>query len=351
MPSQKSLVLPVKQGDWEVQVTDVPTPGSQEVLVKIIATALNPLDWKIQTYGIFVQSYPFISGSDAAGIVEEVGSAVKSLAKGDKIAFQGNFDNAHATFQQYCLASADVAIKIPENISFDQAASIPLTFATVATGLWGHHPEAKSAKWPAPWEQDGTTRFAGKPALILGGSSSVGQYAIQLAKLSGHSPIITTASMRNEALLKSLGATHVIDRSLPPADVLQEVRDIADGKPVEYVYDTISEKDTQVLAYEALAPGGTLLLVQTVSIPEDKKVKTDGKRVIQVFGSMYSPSNRKLAAELCSHLEGWLRTGVVVPNRVEVLPKGLAGIPEGLERLKQGKVSGTKLIVRPHETL
>ncbi len=69
-------------------------------------------------------------------------------------------------------------LQVPKNISIDQAASIPLGLATVATGLWGHHPQAKSAHFPAPWEEDGTTKFAGKPVLIIGGSSSVGQYGM-----------------------------------------------------------------------------------------------------------------------------------------------------------------------------
>ncbi len=85
MPTQKSLVLPAAQANWEVKVSDVPTPGPQDVLVKIAATALNPLDWKIQAFGLYVQNYPYIAGCEAAGTVEEVGGDVKNLAKGDKM--------------------------------------------------------------------------------------------------------------------------------------------------------------------------------------------------------------------------------------------------------------------------
>ena len=83
--SQKALLLPVKQGNWEVGESPIPKPGPDEVLVKIVSAALNPVDWKIQVHGYFATEFPFVSGTDAAGIVEEVGSAVTTRAKGDKM--------------------------------------------------------------------------------------------------------------------------------------------------------------------------------------------------------------------------------------------------------------------------
>ena len=85
MSTQKALLLPVKQGNWELGESPIPTPGPSEVLVKIMATALNPVDWKIQKLGYFASDFPFISGTDAAGIVEEIGAEVTTLAKGDKM--------------------------------------------------------------------------------------------------------------------------------------------------------------------------------------------------------------------------------------------------------------------------
>ena len=67
-------------------------------------------------------------------------------------------------------------MQVPENITLDQAASVPLGLATVTTGLWGHHPNAKSISLAAPWEEGGQTKYVGKAAVILGGASSVGQY-------------------------------------------------------------------------------------------------------------------------------------------------------------------------------
>ncbi len=85
MATQNALFHPDKQGEWKVAEIAVPKPGPNELLVKVAATALNPVDWKIKEFGLFVQNYPFISGTDASGIIEEVGSEVTTWAKGDKM--------------------------------------------------------------------------------------------------------------------------------------------------------------------------------------------------------------------------------------------------------------------------
>ena len=117
--------------------------------------------------------------------------------------FQGWFgDNKYAGFQQYALIDAELAAKvrirsdtapsrffrldvrsprihtlqIPDNISFDQAASVPVALVAVILPNFNHNPSAKTANFTAPWEEGGQARYAGKPAFIVGGSSSVGQY-------------------------------------------------------------------------------------------------------------------------------------------------------------------------------
>ncbi|RPD59722.1 GroES-like protein [Lentinus tigrinus ALCF2SS1-6] len=347
--TQKALGLPAEGQPFTLlDAWPIPTPGPDEILVKIMSAALNPGDWKVQTYGVSVigGTYPYISGLDGAGVIEEVGPQVKNFTKGDKVTFQGGVDGrVHSTFQQYC---------IPDNLTFDQAASVPLSLATVATGSWPHEPGAQSLNFPAPWEEQGLTKFKGKPALIMGGSSSVGQYAIQLAKLQGFSPIIATSSLKHADYLKSLGATHVLDRSLFPEAIAAELQKITGGKPIAYAYDAIAEAATQHLAYDALAADGALVVVDPFSqaiLAEKVKRDAGARKVVYPRAALQWPDNKKLGVELYARLEEWLRTGVVVPNRVEVLPGGLHGISEGLERMKANKVSGVKLVVRPQETV
>ena len=169
--------------------------------------------------------------------------------------------------------------------------------------------------------------------------------AIQLAKLSGFSPIITTASLKNAEVLKSYGATHVLDRSLPQDALVAEVLKIAGG-PVSLVYDAISLPDTQAAGYALLVPNGKLLVV----LPPGIKDTTEGRTVIAVHGVVQMPHNIEFSKVLRAQLPAWLESGEIKPLRVEVISGGLGGITAGLDKLKNNEVSGAKLVVRTQET-
>ncbi|KAI0765652.1 GroES-like protein [Trametes elegans] len=352
--TQKSLVLNEESTPYVLAETPVPKPGSQDVLVKILASALNPIDAHLvdpPRSRVFIKQFPHVSGADGAGVVVAVGEDVKNRKEGDRVLFQGDYSHiSGGAFQQYAVVPSDLTAIIPENITFEQAATIPLTLITTALLLYNQSPDPQnlSLRLKPVWEPEGATAYAGTPALILGGSSSLGQFAIQLAKLAGHSPIITTASPHNAPLLKPLGATHVLDRSLPQATLLSEVRAAAGVRPLEYALAAVATPDNLRLARDALAPGGALAIVQPG--PGADAGEGEGRRVGYVFGDGHLPWTRETAAALFRRVTPWLEQGVLKPNPVEVLPDGLAGINDGLARLKAGKVSGTKLVARPQET-
>ena len=129
---------------------------------------------------------------------------------------------------------------------------------------------------------------------------------IQLAKLSGFSPIITTASLHNSNLLQSLGATHVVDRK---ADVPAKVAEILKGTPVQFVYDAVSEKDTQEQAWDVLSPGGTLLLILPSQVDKDKY--KDKSVYDKVIGNVHTPAVRPLGISLYSKLTSLLESGKI----------------------------------------
>ncbi|KAI0057355.1 GroES-like protein [Artomyces pyxidatus] len=348
---QKALLIPEKLADFIVGERAVPTPGPGFVLVKIIAAALNPVDNYIQKFGVFAPDYPAVVGSDGAGIVEAVGEGVTNLQVGDKVVYQCHWVADRSTFQQYGLADAARIAKIPDNLSFEEAATIPLGLGTAAMGMYAKKSARGGAELYPPWEEDGIGKYSGQAILVTGGSSSVGQFAIQLAKLSGFGPIITTASPRNEAYCKAAGATHVIDyNTVPYAELPAAVRAITGG-PVPFVYDAISSSESQKASWEILAPGGSVVITLTPEVGKPGAEAEDGKRTVWVFGLVHQEENQEVGGRMYAKLTEFMATGALKPNKVELVPNGLAGIPAALDRLFAGKVSGVKLVAHPQENV
>ncbi|KAG8772038.1 hypothetical protein FRC12_003273 [Ceratobasidium sp. 428] len=326
MSQQKASLLLSKQGKLEVGTRPIPTPRGEQALVKVTAAAINPVDWKIVDYGLFIDEFPAVLGTDGAGIIESVGPDVTGFQKGDKIFFQGLYKPADsANFQQYTLVDTEVTAKVPSNINDDQASTIPLGSVTSLVGLF--------QKSGVAFPESGPTA-AGKSVLILGGSSSVGQFGIQLARIAGFSPIVTTASSQHAEYLKSLGATHVFDRNVD-LKTLQE----AFAGPVSLAFDSISIPSTQKLAIEALtapsiAPGAHLALVLPLDAALQKEV--EGKVTVnQVFGS--SHTWKDLTVPYWQIIGKWIEEGKIVPNHVQLVSGGLSAVPDALDLSRKGE--------------
>ncbi|KAF8138742.1 chaperonin 10-like protein [Boletus edulis] len=349
MTTQKALWLPNIGAEYTLGQNEIPEPGPGEVLVQLEAIALNPLGWKVQQSGFFmVKEYPAIVGEDGAGVVRKVGDGVTNLSEGDKVFFLTSFGNKYTTYQEYCLTDAQLAVKIPPSISFEQAASVSAGFTPFAVATYAQQPAGLG--FTPPFEEGGLGKYANQPIVIMGGAGSLGQYgkfqSIQLAKLSGFSPIITTASLHNKDFLISLGATHVLDRTIPVTALRDQVAQIT-HVPLTYIFDAVSLEETQQTALSLLAPGGTLIVVTMPCVNGDK----DNKEVRLVIGSFHFPQNHAVGVKFSIALTKWLEEGTIKPNKVEVLPGGLNGIVPGLRRLQTNSVSATKLVVRPAETV
>ena len=182
----------------------------------------------------------------------------------------------------------------------------------------------------SPVSPGGEGKYSGNPIFILGGSSSVGQNgkliyhllkmeftcsincsAIQLAKLSGFSPIITTASLRHAEYVKSIGATHVIDRSISASTLASEISVITQNAPIKYAVDSISLPDTQQTAYDLLAQGGKLVIF----LPPAVKA-TQEKDVVPATGLLRDPPNIELLETFYhDNLERLLKEGAIKVSR------------------------------------
>ncbi|KAF5345155.1 hypothetical protein D9758_009642 [Tetrapyrgos nigripes] len=239
MSFQKAFVLDSRKGSFIVTTRPIPKPGSGSLLVKIQATALNPVDWKIQAHDLefLAKEFPAVLGSDAAGDVEEVGEGVEGWKRGDRIYFQGYYTNDQATFQQYCLISADVAAKACAMSSFDETFCSPADIVfhrsqkDIATPkqplfLLPSHvvylvfsPEADRSCFESyfrPHCEVYGTASSGTIFFLLSVSITLTylQSALGVLHQSGNmfSPIIAYASAKHGPYLKELGATHIIDR-------------------------------------------------------------------------------------------------------------------------------------------
>ena len=356
MESFIAAVVPEPKAQHALSKRSLGPLKSGEVAIKIAATAINPVDWKMRDYDTFLKGYPAILGSDAAGSISSVGPDVSNFAVGDRVFFQGIIGTyASSTFQQYCKMPAVLLSKTPSNTSDNQAAGISLTTMAAVTAFY----DKTGHGLTAPWEQNGSQVGKGKAIIIVGGASSVGQYAIQLARLSGFQRIITNASPNNHEHLKTLGAHTVLDRSQSePKDFLAALDDLQ----LEFVFDCISSPTTQTLSVNithlASSKPDHIVTLHVVH-PEvpDSEVVAFGQslepriEIRQVLGIGSAAELRYLSEPMAKHLggeEGWIGTGLFIPNRPRVVPGGLAAIEDALALNKKG-LSGEKVVFRPFD--
>ncbi|KAJ7023770.1 chaperonin 10-like protein [Mycena alexandri] len=352
MAAQTNLAFIVDTNPLSRTIKDrgVPTPGAEEILVRVEAAGLNPVDARIGSIDIPMWAdLPTVPGAEAAGIVVGVGNEVKNLKVGDRVAFGTAGQKLDiSSYQQYSLAHSTIVTKLPPNISLNEGASIPVGLFTSYHAMYAQPPHGGGLV--SPVSPEGRGKYADQPIVILGGAGATGHYALQLARLSGFSTIITTASLKHESSLKSLGATHVIDRSLPDAEVVKAVAALA--LTLSVVFDTISTAETHTLGFEILKDSkrntkGDKTLLEIIPIPVPD-AKSEGINVYMGWASSAWPQYNALSKEMYSQLEGLLADGTIKPMKIEVVKGGLNALEEAFKTFD--KVSGVKRVVLPQET-
>lgn len=217
----------------------LPELGADQVLVKVAATSINPIDWKLREgylKQMFPWSFPIILGWDVAGEIVEVGQKVKDYHVGDRI-FARPETTRFGTYADYTIVDSNLLAPVPESIAFTEAAAVPLAGLTALQALFDH----------------GSLK-AGEKVLIHAGAGGVGTYAIQLAKNAG-AYVITTASPRNHELVKKLGADEVIDYHT--TDFEEVLTDI------DLVFDTMGG-EIQKKSFSVLKEHGGLISVLSI---------------------------------------------------------------------------------------
>ncbi|KAJ7197883.1 chaperonin 10-like protein [Mycena rebaudengoi] len=301
-----------------------------------VSVALNPFNNLQREYDNRIDEYPAVLGADIAGVVEKVGEAVQGFFKGDRV-FAGVIGGG---FQQYIALPAAVIIRMPQNLSFDEVSTALITFTTACLGMFAPAPIGAGLNPNFSWEQP----QKGESALVIGASTSTGQYG-----KSG----LTYASQTHIEYLRQLGATEFIDRNIIPVDSLSTVPSLAEKVKV---VDDATFAGAIDAAYDCVAQGGAIVTVQPYA-PTARS--NDTVSFIRVSGCYAGPDVMHYKSELSStafgkhiveNLPELFENGVILPNRVEIVANGLAAVPEALERMKAGGVSGVKLVANPQDT-
>ncbi|MEH2300831.1 MAG: NADP-dependent oxidoreductase [Nostoc sp.] len=250
-----------------------PEPQPNEVLIRVQAAGINPLDWKIRAgymKEIFPMPLPFTPGMDVAGIVEAIGADVKALQVGQEVYGELRM----GAYAQFATAPQDAIAPKPKTLDFVQAASVPMVAMTAYQGLF-----------------DYADLKPGQTVLIHAASGGVGMFAVQFAKWKG-AHVIGTASAANAEFVQSLGADQVIDYNATPFEQVVE--------NVDVVLDTLGG-DTQARSYSVVKPGG--ILVSTAAPPNAQKAQERGIRAEMM--------NMKPSASLLEEIANLLDSGQV----------------------------------------
>lgn len=342
MSVMKALVT-VEDHKTAVKDHPIPTPAEGEILVKVHYAAQNPTDWKAASGAPPGR----VVGCDFAGTVHNTNGS--SWREGQRVAGFVQGTTNRGAFAEYVVVEASLVFAIPDAVSYQDAAVIPLAFATAAQAL------VQRLGLPEP-SKPAKSAF---PVLINGGTSSVGKYAVQLAKKAGLY-VIATGSKRNHDLLTSLGADVVIDYN--DDNWPEQVRKLSHDN-LRHAFDAIAEVETTREVIKAISPtkGGHVVVIlprKNSEYPgeEYSKVKIESTIVYTVFERTLNygafnncgkptPEDKAFWEKYLSQLPEWLEKGTIKPNRVKELG-GLNDIQEGFKLQQEGKVSAEKLVYK-----
>jgi len=304
-----------------LELVDVPRPepGPTEVLVRVAAAGVNPVDWKVRARGGFLGEPPFTVGWDVAGIVEELGRGVTRFAPGDRVFGMPRFPREAAAYAEYVTAPSRQLALIPEGLGDVEAAALPLA------GLGDVEAAALPLAGLTAWQALVETAGVGPKSrvLILAAAGGVGHLAVQIAKARG-AYVIGTARAEKHAFLASLGADEAVDYTTGPltggVDDVDVVLDLVGG-------------ETALDALSTLRDGGVFVTVTGAA----DEVRDQAAGRVRLEGVLVEPD--RLGMEALAEL---VAEGVLRPHVSATFP--LADAARAHEAGETGRTQG-KLVL------
>jgi 2-desacetyl-2-hydroxyethyl bacteriochlorophyllide A dehydrogenase len=291
---------------------DTPAPDAGEVLVKVLAASVNAADWHVlrgkplfsrATLGLLRPKHQIL-GVDLAGRVEAAGGQVTRFKPGDEV-YANLLDHGYGGFAEYVAVPVDVVARKPANLSFEEAAAVPMAAVTALQGLRRH----------------GAIRPTQK-VLINGATGGVGSFAVQLAKAYG-AEVTAVTSTPNLDLARSLGADHVVDYTT--TDVAR------DGRRYDLILDTVGNRSVADLR-AALAEGGKAAVTGFTSVPRLLAVSLRGGKDVAQVQAHVTAEDLELLSELIESDK--VRPQIDRRYRFTDLPAAIAYLEQGRARAK-----------------
>ncbi|KAI0347681.1 GroES-like protein [Trametopsis cervina] len=330
-----------------LQTLPLPSPGPHEVLIKNVAVASNPKDWKSLDW---FDGYEAVEGNDVAGVIVKVGEGVSEYKGGERVAAFTKMrtgEPKYGAYAEYSVAPASTTFAIPDTTSFEEAATLPLAVMTAALGLFTKLP---LPEFSAPEDKRGI--------IIYGASTSVGAYVVQLAKRAGL--FVVAIAGASKEYPKELGADVVLDYRNQSSEALeQSIVAASTGYTIDVAYDAIPVQGSTLLLARALSKTslsgkGKVTHVGQLS-EEDAKALPAGVEAERTGVNSAYGADEEFAARWYRLIASWLARSPsnptpFRPNKVRLLPGGLGGVPQGLDMLRRGEVHAEKLVYRIADT-
>jgi NADPH2:quinone reductase len=310
-----------------------PVPGGRDILVKVAAISVNPVDYKIHQHSLKdkVQDTPKVIGWDAVGIVEAVGEKVTLFAKGDRVFYAGDITRDGCN-QEYQLVDERIAGFAPESISPEATAAMPLTSLTAYEMLFD--------RMRLSAEKD-----KGKSILIIGGAGGVGSIAIQIAKEILGLTVIATASRESSvAWCKKMGADYVVDHR----DLLSSMKAIG-FEQVDFIIDLVDVNQYWDAFVQLIKPQGQIGSIsdptQPVNIRQLKSKSVSFHWELMFTRAMFQTEDMIAQHHILNTVAGWLSEGTIV-STVNTVLTGFTvdNLKEAHRQLASGTTIG-KLVI------
>jgi zinc-binding alcohol dehydrogenase family protein len=326
--------LPIEKPDSLVDLDlPKPEPAGRDLLVRVEAVSVNPVDTKVRASGKPARTTPLVLGWDAAGIVDTVGPEISLFKPGDRVFYAGDITRPGSN-SQYQLVDERIVGHMPHSLGIDEAAALPLVSITAYEALFDR----------LGIDVNGQCR--GRSLLIIAGAGGVGSMAIQLAKIAGLTVLATASRADSAAWVKQLGADHILNHR----QALGPQLEAAGHHTVDYILNCADTDGYWEVMADVIIPQGKICTIVENKGPLNQQLMKL-KSATHVWELMFTRSKYQTVDMVEQHnllerLAGWIDRGTVKGILRETLqPINAANLRKAHAKLESGTMIG-KLVVK-----